>query len=300
MVSRSNEPGRERLLLINWKPTLTWLAVANGYADSYLRSVAARIEAAYDRPFFLTLHAEMESDVNPTPGSGMTALDFRAFFRHTVQVLRANGADKVIPIVNYTGAPHWPYVEWWDDLYPGDDVVDWIAEDPYAFGQPPIWRSDFTGMVNRVQGPPSWPGFYEWVRRDHPDKPIMLAEWGRRRGQRRCELQGRVVLHHAGTVAGSAEDQGHRVLGPCRRTCRRRDANRLVDAVPPGVHRARPPAVPAPRGRGVSRPAGRPAMTAGRRLEGRADQRAATAFDAKGAVGCAAARLPVRPRPTVK
>jgi len=178
MVSRSSEPGRERLLLINWKPTMTWRAVANGYADAYLRSVATRIETAYDRPFFLTLHAEMESDVDPTPGSGMTAMDFRAFFRHTVQVLRAHGADHVVPIVNYTGAPHWPYVEWWDELYPGDDVVDWIAEDPYAFGQPPVWRSDFTGMVNRVQGPPSWPGFYEWVRRDHPDKPIMLAEWG--------------------------------------------------------------------------------------------------------------------------
>ena len=71
----------------------------------------------YDRPFFLTLHAEMESDVNSTPGSGMTATDFRDFFRHTVQVLRANGADRVVPIVNYTGAPHWGYEEWWDDLY---------------------------------------------------------------------------------------------------------------------------------------------------------------------------------------
>ena len=108
----------------------------------------------------------------------MTAADFRAFFRHTVQVLRANGADRVVPIVNYTGAPHWGYEEWWDDLYPGDDVVDWIAEDPYAFGQPPIWRSDFTGMVNRVQGPPGFPGFYKWARAEHPSKPIMLAEWG--------------------------------------------------------------------------------------------------------------------------
>jgi len=178
MVSRANEPGRERIIFVNWRPTITWRAVANGAADTYLRNVANHIRAVHPTAFFLSLHAEMEPQVNPDWSSGMTATDFRNFFRHTVQVLRANGAGSVVTVMNYMGAPHWPDRPWFESLYPGDDVVDWIAEDPYAFGNPPIFLSDFAGLVNRHYPGGAWPGFYTWATANFPGKPIMLAEWG--------------------------------------------------------------------------------------------------------------------------
>jgi beta-mannanase len=179
-IARAREPGSERLLLLNWRPTITWRSIADGAADDYLRRVAAHIVSDFNEPFMLTLHAEMEAEVNDTPGSGMTAVDFRDFFRHTVDVLRANGATNVVFVIDYIGAPNWGDKEWFEQLYPGDSYVDWIAEDPFAFGKPPIWLSDFGGMVDRVQNPPGskWKGFYSWATRTHPGKPLMLAEWG--------------------------------------------------------------------------------------------------------------------------
>jgi beta-mannanase len=179
-MARANEPNRNRILFYNWRPTITWRQVANGAADGYLSRLGRHMAATHPDPFFLSLHAEMESEVVPTAGSGQTAADFRDFFRHTVQVLRANGATQVVTVVNYMGAPHWGDQPWFEALYPGNDVVDWIAQDPYAFGPPPIWGSDFAGMVDRVQNPPgsTWPGFYTWATTKYPDKPMMIAEWG--------------------------------------------------------------------------------------------------------------------------
>jgi hypothetical protein len=182
-MSRANEPGRNRLLYLNWKPIgLTWRQITDGAADGFLSRLGAHIRTTHPEPFFLSLNAEMEDEVNATAGSGRTAADFRSFFRHTVQTLRAAGADNVVFVVNYTSTPHWADKPWFDTLYPGDDVVDWIAEDPYAVGRAndSVWRTDFPGLVNRSQNPAGsdYPGFYSWAQREHPSKPIMLGEWG--------------------------------------------------------------------------------------------------------------------------
>jgi hypothetical protein len=182
-LARAGEPGRNRLLYLNWKPTgLTWRQIADGAADGFLSRLGAHIRSAHPEPFFLSLNAEMEDEVSATSGSGRTAADFRGFFRHTVQTLRAAGADNVVFVVNYISAPHWGDKPWFGTLYPGDDVVDWIGEDPYAFGRSGdhVWRSDFAGLVDRRQNPAGsdYPGFYSWAEREHPSKPIMLGEWG--------------------------------------------------------------------------------------------------------------------------
>ncbi len=178
-LSRQNETNKNRILLYNWKPSgLTWRQVANGAADPYLKSLGAYMKANASKKFFLSLNAEMEDEVNQTPGSGQTATDFRDFFRHTTQVLRASGGTNAITVMNYTGIEKWGTMSWFNDLYPGDDVVDWIAQDPYAFGKPPVWLTDFSGMVNRTSNPKVWPGFYNWAATNHPSKPQMLGEWG--------------------------------------------------------------------------------------------------------------------------
>jgi hypothetical protein len=175
----ATESGRNRLLYLNWKPAtdMTWRRIADGGADGRIDRLAAHIRTTFPHRFFLTIWHEPENDVNAAAGSGMTASDFAAMFRHVSKRLRAQGATQPVIVMNYMGYTKWATQSWFSDLYPGDDVVDWIGWDPYATGGTEGYRSgDFATLVNRASG--SWPGFYNWVTSTHPSKPIMLAEWG--------------------------------------------------------------------------------------------------------------------------
>ena len=86
--------------------------------------------------------------------------------------------------MTYMGAPNWAAKPWFEQLYPGDDVVDWVALDPYADSR----VHDFDGLVNKTrQDFDQWPGFYRWMQWRFPGKPVMVAEWGvfERSGDRR-------------------------------------------------------------------------------------------------------------------
>ncbi len=168
-----------KILLANWKPTKTWRQVASGQADPFLRATARRIASRVHGRMFLTINAEMEDEVVAVTGGGHTAKSFAAMFRHVVRVMRGVAGNKIVPVLCYTGAGHWSLKPWYHSLYPGDRVVSWIAEDPYGYGTNPEYRAPFRGIVNRkTQATPSWPGFYTYMTRRHPGKPIMLAEWG--------------------------------------------------------------------------------------------------------------------------
>ena len=140
----------------------------------------AYLKAEFPERFFLGIHHEPEDEVRPAAGSGYTAKDYRAMFRHVVERLRAKGVTNAVTVMNYMGTPHWGGQPWFEELYPGDDVVDWIAEDPYIFGTDAVWWVPFAEAVNRRDpvNVPDWPGFYAWVTARHPGKPIMLGEWG--------------------------------------------------------------------------------------------------------------------------
>ncbi|WP_240506179.1 glycoside hydrolase family 26 protein [Thermoactinospora rubra] len=176
-IALAREPDRPRLLLINWKPSFdhTWAHIAAGALDARIDRLAAHIRAAFPERFFLTVHHEPEDDVDPAPGSGMTAADYAAMFRHVVLRLRERGVRNAVTVMTYMGAPNWASKPWFEELYPGDDVVDWVAMDPYVDGR----VQDFGGLVNKVRADyPAWPGFYRWMRDRFPGKPIMVAEWG--------------------------------------------------------------------------------------------------------------------------
>jgi hypothetical protein len=133
---------------------------------------------AFGDPFFLVLHHEPENDINPRAGSGATAKDFAAMFRHVVLRLRADGVTNAVTVVAYMNYERWLTAPWWPDLYPGDDVVDWIGLDSYLDADPGSFHSgDFVSMLNRRAGG-QFPGFYAWATHREPTKPLMLAEWG--------------------------------------------------------------------------------------------------------------------------
>lgn len=169
----AERPGRQRsILYFNWKPApdLTWRQIADGEADSGIASVAAGL-ADYPSRMFLTIQHEPEDDVIDQPGSGMTPADYVAMYRHVVTRLGELGVDNVVYVMGYMGYERWaPIVE---ALYPGDDVVDWIAYDPYGFRS----VETFAELLNSPNDS-GWPGFYRWATTKAPGTPIMLGEWG--------------------------------------------------------------------------------------------------------------------------
>ncbi|MEQ7123889.1 hypothetical protein ABN034_05145 [Actinopolymorpha sp. B11F2] len=179
-IALADEPGKERLLLINYKPEAghSWYDVSRGAANAELDRLAAHIKKNYDRPFFFAVHHEPENEVDPTEGSGYTAADYRAMYRHVVTRLERRGVSHLVRVMNYIGLPQWGVQPWYRDLYPGDDVVDWIAYDPYVFGTGQYWGGVSDLMDRRFATHPKWPGFYTWATQFAPDKPLMLAEWG--------------------------------------------------------------------------------------------------------------------------
>jgi beta-mannanase len=75
------------------------------------------------------------------------------------------------------GNEKWMAQSWWKDLYPGDDVVDWIGLDSYVSAEKNYYHNGmFADLLDRRA--PGGPGFYQWATTKHPGKPMMVAEWG--------------------------------------------------------------------------------------------------------------------------
>jgi hypothetical protein len=179
-IAMTRDPAKPRALLLNWKIAYgtTWAAVARGEKDARIDNWAAYIKATYPEKFFLALHHEPENDVNPTADSGMTAKDYAAMYRHVIQRLRAKGVTNAVNVVAYMGNEKWLAKSWWKDLYPGDDVVDWIGLDSYVSAEPGYYHhGDFADLLDR-EPTGGGTGFYDWATTAHPTKPIMVAEWG--------------------------------------------------------------------------------------------------------------------------
>ncbi|GIF07970.1 glycoside hydrolase family 26 protein [Actinoplanes siamensis] len=177
-IAMTNDPARPRVLLENWKIAYgtTWAAVAQGKQDARIDAFAARAKA-YGKKFFLALNHEPENDVVARAGSGMQAKDFAAMYRHTIQRLRAKGANNVINVVALMGNEKWMAQSWWKDLYPGDDVVDWVGLDSYVSVEKGYHFGDFASLLDR-KAKGGAQGWYDWATTKHAGKPIMIAEWG--------------------------------------------------------------------------------------------------------------------------
>jgi hypothetical protein len=173
----ARQPGKPRILLLNWKPDWgrSWASVAAGSMDGHIDRLAAHIKANFREKFFLVIHHEPEEEVRPPAGSGYTAADFRKMFRHVVLRFRAKGVGNALFTPVFMGFEHWGVKPWFDQLYPGGDVVDWLGVDPYASAE----TRDFSHLVNlsTTKGR-GFPGFYNWAGQVAPRKPIMIAEWG--------------------------------------------------------------------------------------------------------------------------
>lgn len=158
-----------RLLLLSWKPRtgntqLKWADVAAGKYDAEYVDPTARKLAAWGQSLFFTLHHQPDDDVQ-ADGSGMTAADFVAMWRHVQQRFQAAGAKNVVWV--WTVIAGTPQPERWNKLYPGDAYVDWVSCGAYNAGGA-NWRSLTQATAN----------FYSWASTQFSGdryKPIMLS-----------------------------------------------------------------------------------------------------------------------------
>lgn len=190
-MAMARDAAHPRVLLLNWKIAYgsTWAKVARGEQDARIDAFAERVKKTFPERFFLVLNHEPENDVDVTAKNGMTAKDFAAMYRHTIERLRDKGVTNMVNVLAYMGNEKWMAQSWWKDLYPGDDVVDWIGLDSYVSAEKGYYHYGMFGdlLDRRAKG---GQGFYDWAVSKHPGKPLMVAEWG--------------VYHRVGKVADKA------------------------------------------------------------------------------------------------
>lgn len=201
-IAALDSGGTRRILLANWKPDIgyTWAQVAAGRNDAALYAEARYLESTYRRTFFLTVHHEPENEVVESPGSGYTAADYRAMYRHVEDVFDAAGVDNVVWVMDYMGFQGWVLKPWFDQLYPGDGYVDWIAYDPYLSKQVGGQDGGWPMLVNNHYGS-GYPGFLRWSAGHMPGKPVMLAEWGVQEKAGVPGWKGRILGHTPAALA---------------------------------------------------------------------------------------------------
>lgn len=151
------------------QPQFALRQIPKGKFDHYIWSWA-RGAAAIDGPILIRFAHEMNGNWYPWAigVNGTTEQHYKDAWRHIVGIFRAAGADNVqfvwSPNKDYPGAT--PLAS----VYPGDDIVDWLAIDGYNFGtasEGQSWRS-----FNETFKPT-----YDQLA-EIADKPVMIAETG--------------------------------------------------------------------------------------------------------------------------
>lgn len=190
-----------RMYLFNLKPRNSagtiypWADVAAGVHDDELNALMANIgkwaATAGGKKVFMAFHHEPEDDV----GAYGTAADYVAAYRHVADLAVADGVrGSLILVWDVTG--YRGRVDQWNQLYPGDQYVDWLGYDPYGglctdTKAPAALSTTLGGAGTGVDDSGNY-RFYAWatgagardadgtawVKPGDPGKPIMLAEWG--------------------------------------------------------------------------------------------------------------------------
>ena len=70
--------------------------------------------------------------------------------------LRADGVTNAVMVMNYMGFDRWMRQSWFQSMWPGDDVVDWIGLDPYGTGAATGCRFHTGSCPIGVGGPSHW------------------------------------------------------------------------------------------------------------------------------------------------
>jgi hypothetical protein len=87
-------------------------------------------------------------------------------WRHTRDVFNAQGVTNVVWVMNYMGFQNWDCMV--NDLWPGDDLVDWIGYDPYSTDGSVTTVTRFASVLKQNTD----------NNHRYTSKPYLLAEYG--------------------------------------------------------------------------------------------------------------------------
>jgi len=167
--------GSDTALYVDWdtyyanggRAKIRWRDIAAGEWNPMIDAEAAQL-AAYGQPIMVSVMHDME--LTNSNGAFGTPQDFVAAWRTVVMRMRADGATNVIWVWEMGGEQASNAVAY----YPGNDVVDWIAWDPYNGGNCP---RDPSGWGTFAQITASNYAFFASTA-PYSAKPLMLGEFG--------------------------------------------------------------------------------------------------------------------------
>lgn len=162
--------GRTPLLSVSSKridgSKISWAAVASGAHDAQIVQHAQAVKALR-----VPMYVSFQHEPDYSPGFG-DAADYRAAFRHYVEVFRAQGVTNAVWTWIVTPTPFSPDAAVSADaLYPGDDVVDQIGLDAYNwFGCSTNGQTAWSSMSRAASA-------FRAFGQAH-GKELVIAEWG--------------------------------------------------------------------------------------------------------------------------
>lgn len=166
-----------------------WPCIASGQFDAKLRDIAIKLKNTSIPSIGFSLVLEPENEIRchnrkqrdpsyqcvPVGNSFDmgSADDYKAAWRRLVQVFKAAGADNVdfiwiLQATSFSDATRQPGFVTPLEMYPGNDVIDWVSADPYNTAFNGNWKS-----LEEIATP-----FVIWSTLHAPSKPLMFAEFG--------------------------------------------------------------------------------------------------------------------------
>ena len=164
------------ILFVTWKPSNNWAAAGGSSAsiNAYIDKMADSIKSVAPKKIMLSIFHEPENDVSGGAsgcssyvGNLGTPAQYRAMWRNVYNRLNAKGVNNVVWVMNYMG--YTGYNCMIDDLWPGNDIVDWIMWDPYS--EKASWNQMISPFYDTLTS-------HSDAQHNYASKTWGLAEWG--------------------------------------------------------------------------------------------------------------------------
>lgn len=148
-----NRPGT--YLVMTWKPASNFGAGAGGTAavNSDIDAMADSIKSVAPKKIFLSVWHEPENDVSPgtsacssAQGNAGSPAQYRAMWANVRSRFDARSVKNVVWTFMPMGYSGWNCLE--KDMWPGNNLVDWIMWDPYGSGDNDSWNKTISPFYN--------------------------------------------------------------------------------------------------------------------------------------------------------
>ncbi len=167
-------------LLMNWKPAQPWSAGGGNDANvnANIDKMADSIKSVAPKKIMLIIYHEPENDVSSGApscpsnfsyaGSQGTPAAYRAMWQNTRARFDAKGVNNVVWAMNYMSYSKYDCMV--KDLWPGNNLVDWVLYDPYPAGSE-TWDTGFGRFYNLLETTSD-------ATHSFSTKPYGIGEWG--------------------------------------------------------------------------------------------------------------------------